>query len=303
MRCKLCKKEAVIRVRSFGIALCHEHIVEFCLKRVKEVVRKYRMFDKDSKVLVAVSGGKDSLVLWDVLKRLGYNVTALFIDLGIMENNHFQKARGIVESFAEERGYPLEVFDLQKEYGFSIDDVKQRETRTICAACGMVKRYIMNKYAYENGFDVLATGHNLNDETAVLFSNLLGWRIGYLARQGPVLPKEGKFVRKVKPLCELTERETAVYAFITGINFLSDECPYSKGATTLVYKRALNTIEYNSPGTKIRFYREFLKVKDKLFVDEEKPKLVECPSCGYPTTYPPCAFCRLRERMTVEKVS
>lgn len=220
-----------------------------------------------------------------------------FIDLGIQEKDHFEKARRVVNSFAEKNGYNFVIFDLKKEFGFTIDDVKKEETRTICAACGIVKRYIMNKFAYENGFTVLATGHNLNDEVAVLLSNLLNWKIGYLARQGPVLPAEGKLVKKVKPLCELTERETGAYAIVCGIEYYSEDCPYSKGATTLVYKRALNMIEYNSPGTKIRFYREFLKIKDSLFKDKESVELKDCPSCGYPTTYPPCAFCRLRERM------
>lgn len=79
MRCRICKREAVHRVRSFGIALCEQHLEEFCLKRVKEAIRRYKMFNKKDKVLVAVSGGKDSLVTWDILVKLGFNVTALFL--------------------------------------------------------------------------------------------------------------------------------------------------------------------------------------------------------------------------------
>lgn len=299
MRCRICRRDAVIKVRSFGIALCEEHLVEFCLRRVSEAIKRYRMFGREDRVLVAVSGGKDSMVLWDILSRLGYRVDALFIDLGIEKNGHMERARAVVEAFAEERGYPLRVVSLRDEYGFSIDDVKKRETRTVCAACGIVKRYIMNRVAFEGGYQVLATGHNLNDEVAVLLSNLLGWKEGYLSRQGPVLEARDKLVKKVKPLCELTERETAVYAMVEGIKFHHTACPYSKGATTLTYKRALNLIEYRSPGTKIRFYRGFVDRAKRLFKGDEV-ELVECPLCGYPTTHPPCAFCRLRERM-VEK--
>lgn len=297
MRCKLCKEKAVHRVRSFGLALCEKHLIEFCLKRVNESIKCYRMFGRGDKVLLAVSGGKDSMVLWDILMKLGYDVTALFIDLGIGEKEHSRRAREVVEGFAKDRNYPLVVFELEREFGFSVDVVKAKETRKVCAACGMVKRYVMNRYAYENGFDVLATGHNLNDEATVLLSNVLNWKTGYLARQGPVLPAEGKLVKKVKPLCELTERETGAYAIIEGVSFFSEDCPYSEGATSIFYKRALNMIEYHSPGTKIRFYREFLKKRDELFGTMEEVELHECPVCGYPTTYPPCAFCRLRERM------
>ncbi len=295
MRCRICKKEAVIKVRSFGIALCEEHLVEFCLKRVKEAIKRYQMLKKEEPVLVAISGGKDSFVLWDILDRLGYKTTGLFINLGI--KSHSEKALEKVEKFANERALPLEIVDLKEAYGFTIDDVKRKETRTVCAACGMIKRYIMNNFAYSKGFPVLATGHNLNDEVATLLSNVLSWKGGYLARQGPVLPAEGRFVRKIKPLCELTERETAAYAILTGIDFFEERCPYSKGATSIIYKRALNLIEYHSPGTKIRFYREFVKRAKELFKRQEE-ELKECPNCGYPTTHPPCAFCRLRERMT-----
>ncbi len=300
MRCRLCKSDAVIKVRSFGIALCKVHLVDFCIRRVREAIKRYGMFDKTDRVLVAVSGGKDSLVLWDILNRLGYNVTGLFIDLGITENDQMEKAKRVVERFADKKGYELKIVSLKEEYGFTIDDVKRKETRTVCAACGLVKRYIMNRVAHEEGYSVLATGHNLNDEVAVLLSNLLNWKGGYLSRQGPVLEAKGKLVKKVKPLCELTERETGAYALIDGIDFLRDECPYSKGATTLTYKRALNMIEFKSPGTKIRFYREFVKNRERFFGAEEDVELVECPECGYPTTYPPCAFCRLRDRMVEE---
>ncbi len=296
MKCRWCNKKAVIRVRSYGISLCEDHFPSFVLRRVSETIKRYKMLGKNEKVLVAVSGGKDSMVLWDIMCSLGYEVEAFFIDLGIRQNLQSEKSREVVEKFSSLRSYKLNIYSLEDMEGFSIDRVKERETRTVCAACGLVKRYLMNKYAYENGFSCLATGHNLNDETATLLSNVLSWKIGYLARQHPVLPARGKLVKKIKPLCELSERETAAYAIIKGIPFLGEECPYSKGATSIVYKRALNLIEYHSPGTKLRFYREFLK-NSSLFSVASQEDLVPCTVCGYPTTHPPCAFCRLKERM------
>jgi len=299
MKCRWCNKKAAIRIRSYGIALCEEHFITFFERRVREAIKRYRMIDNSDRILVAVSGGKDSMVLWDVMCSLGYDVEALFIDLGIEKDLQSKRARDVVEEFAAKNSYKLNVYSLKERDGFSIDDVKAKETRTICAACGLVKRYVMNRFAYENGFSCIATGHNLNDETATLMSNVLSWKVGYLARQAPVLPARGKLVKKIKPLCELSERETAAYALIKEIPFFGKECPYSKGATSIVYKRALNIVEYNSPGTKLRFYREFLK-NSSLFshtLDEEE--LAECDRCGYPTTHPPCAFCRLKERMVV----
>jgi len=296
MKCRWCSKRAVIKIRGYGIALCEEHLPQFVQRRVKEALKRYKMLGDEESILVAVSGGKDSMVLWDIICSLGYKAEALFIDLGINKGVHSKKAREVVEGFASDKAYKLHVYELKESEGFTIDDVKRKETRTVCAACGLVKRYVMNRFAYENGFSCIATGHNLNDETATLLSNVLSWKTGYLARQAPVLPAKGKLVKKIKPLCEISERETAAYAIIKGIPFFEEECPYSKGATSIVYKRALNLIEYHSPGTKLRFYREFLK-KSALFSESVGEELVPCDRCGYPTTHPPCAFCRLKERM------
>ncbi len=296
MKCKKCSKKAVIRIRSHGISLCEDHFTEFFTKRVKETIKRYSMLNEGDRILVAVSGGKDSMVLWDIMHSIGYPVEALFIDLGIKKKLQSERARETVKSFATQKGYKLHIYSIEHEDNFTIDEVKIRETRNVCASCGLVKRYIMNKFAYENNFSVIATGHNLNDETATLLSNVLSWKIGYLARQHPVLPPQGKLVKKIKPLCEVSERETAAYALIKGIPFFSEICPYSKGATSIVYKRALNLIEYQSPGTKLRFYREFLKNAKPLFASEYED-LKDCDICGYPTTFPPCAFCRLKKRM------
>ena len=98
-----------------------------------------------------------------------------------------------------------------------------------CSACGTIKRHYFDAAALDGGFDVLATGHNLDDEAARLLGNVLHWQRDHLARQRPVLPPtHPKFVRKVKPLYLLSEYETAVYAFMRGIDYVVEECPNSR---------------------------------------------------------------------------
>ena len=60
-----------------------------------------------------------------------------------------------------------------------------------------------------NKYDVLVTGHNLDDEAAVLFSNTLGWDLDLLQRQSPVLPAKMGLTRKTKPFCRFYEKESA----------------------------------------------------------------------------------------------
>jgi tRNA-5-methyluridine54 2-sulfurtransferase len=166
-----------------------------------------------------------------------------------------------------------------------------------CAVCGLIKRHAMNRVARDGGYDVLATGHNLDDEVAVLFGNVLHWQTGYIARQAPVLPaRQDGLARKVKPFCRLHERETAAYALITGIDYIYDECPYAVGATSLRNKDMLNQMEEESPGTKIQFYQGFLQARKEGFFREqaEEVELQPCPNCGQPTSVSGlCTFCRL----------
>ncbi len=158
---------------------------------------------------------------------------------------------------------------------------------------------MFDQVALDGGYDVLVTGHNLDDEAAVLFGNTLHWHTEYLGRQYPVLAARDGFPKKVKPLVRLTERESAAYCVIRGIDYLVDECPMSAGNRHLVYKEALNDIEKASPGAKHAFYFGFLARASDRFTAEaeaERLELTACRSCGAPTTTEVCAFCRLVDR-------
>jgi uncharacterized protein (TIGR00269 family) len=158
-----------------------------------------------------------------------------------------------------------------------------------------MKRHFFDAAAHEGAFDVLATGHNLDDEAARLLGNVLRWQRDHLARQRPVLqPSHPKFVRKVKPLYLLSEYETAVYAFMRGIDYVVEECPNAEGATQLVYNDALNRLEAASPGTKHAFVKEFLRSAQPLFADDATRGVPnECQQCGMPAFGALCAFCAL----------
>ena len=136
--------------------------------------------------------------------------------------------------------------DLRDDYGYDIPTAGRKGSRSTCAVCGLSKRYVFNKAAAEGGFDVIATGHNLDDEAATLLGNTLRWNTEYIARQSPALPAKDGMVKKVKPLHRLSELETAAYAFLRGIDYVVEECPLVAGNTQLRYKEAMNTIEATS---------------------------------------------------------
>ncbi len=302
MKCRKCTRQAVFNMRQHKLALCEVHYPEWFVAQTERAIDRYHMFGPDARVLVAVSGGKDSLALWNVLLDLGYQADGLTIDLGIGGANCYSAAsRAKVEQFVAQRPEArLIVVDIKAEYGETLPEVARRVRRgqnKPCSVCGLIKRHVMNRVTRDGGYDVLATGHNLDDEVAVLFGNVLHWQTGYLARQAPVLPASGDgLARKVKPFCRLYERETAAYTLISGIDYIYDECPHAVGATSLRHKDILNRMEEESPGTKLQFYLGFLRTRKAGFFSErpEEVELQPCTNCGQPTSAPGlCAFCRL----------
>jgi uncharacterized protein (TIGR00269 family) len=299
MKCRKCGTKAIINMRQHRLALCQECFLEWVPEQVQRAIERFDMFAPDARLLVAVSGGKDSLGLWDVLLRLGYAADGVYINLGIGPEDYSSTSLRRAEQFAAQHEATLHVVDVAQRYGQTIPEVARRKRgRSTCGTCGLVKRHVMNGLACEEGYAALVTGHNMDDEAAVLFQNALHWSTGYLARQAPVLPASHPgLARKAKPLIRLYEREMAAYALLRGIDYIYEECPYSKGATTLVYKDLLNRLEERSPGAKQQFYLSFLQARGEgrlLPLAEQRVELGECTRCGQPTTAPElCAFCRL----------
>jgi uncharacterized protein (TIGR00269 family) len=296
MKCRKCGGAAVLELRRHNAAFCTPDFLEFFRNQVREAIRKHRMLGRDERVLVAVSGGKDSLALWDVLIDEGYRTTGLYLDLGIFDYSVQSKAK--CEAFAAGRGVELVVSTVAAEVGAPVPVIKDVTRRPPCSGCGLSKRYLMNRVALDLGLPVVATGHNLDDEAATLLGSVLHWQTDALPRQSPALPStHPKLVRRVKPLYRLSEHETAAYAFLRKIDYIVEECPFAKGATSIAHKETLNRLEAESPGAKHNFLLGFLDRGRPAFERVENVALNECTRCGQVTTGTVCAFCKLSDRV------
>jgi tRNA-5-methyluridine54 2-sulfurtransferase len=311
-RCRKCGAPPVINMPQHRLALCGEHFPAWIVEQTERFIHKYHMFTRQDRLLAAVSGGKDSLSLWDILCQLGYQVDGLYISLGIDDETHYSaESQCKAEQFATQRDLKLIVVDVPGKYGENIPQMAQRSRRgqgKPCAVCGLVKRHIMDQIARDQSYDVLVTGHNLDDEAATLLANTLNWETDRMVRQQPVLEaRHPAFRRKVKPLFRFYEREMAAYALLRKIDYIYEECPYAEGTRSIFHKELLNRLEADQPGAKLNFFLSFLQARESGLIsaptgdgDEEFPlgaggeQLYTCPSCGQPTTTPGlCAFCRL----------
>jgi tRNA-5-methyluridine54 2-sulfurtransferase len=301
VKCRVCRAPAVLDIRRHNAAFCRDHFLKHCGEQVRRAIKDHDMIHAGERVVVAVSGGKDSLALWDLLVELGYDADGLYLGLGIGE---YSDASGhAARAFAQARDLKLHEVDLVTDFGYDIPGAASATHRAPCGSCGLSKRHLFNEVAVEHGYDVVATGHNLDDEAAVLLGNVLRWEAGYLGRQHPVLPAAPGFARKVKPLYRLGERETAAYCVLRGVDYQVEECPMAEGNRHLVYKDVLNTLEDRSPGAKAAFVFGFLDRAHDRFAEDagvEREGVQACMVCGSPTTSDVCAFCRLRERVAAQ---
>ncbi|MDQ3941451.1 MAG: tRNA(Ile)-lysidine synthetase [Actinomycetota bacterium] len=314
MKCKVCRDHAVIDVRRHNAAFCREHFLALVRKQVARTIKEFRMFSPDDRLLVAVSGGKDSLAVWDILLEAGYDVTGFYLDLGI--GGYSERSKQAAIAYAAGRDAKLIVRSLSDEHGYTVPELARLTGRVPCSGCGLNKRYEFNRAAIEEGFDILVTGHNLDDEVATLFGNVLHWNVDMLGRQAPVLEERvlgdgaearTALIRKVKPLVRVAERETAAYALLSGIDYIVEECPMVEGNTQHRYKEAVTLLEEASPGTKHQMYFGFLERAAERFRGAgDDAELVACTDCGAPTVTGDdggrrCSFCKMKALATARR--
>ena len=100
---------------------------------------------------------------------LGIDADGLYLGLGIGGlQGYSDQSFAYARAFAEGRSATLRVVDLPDDYGFDVPAGSAAARRAPCSACGLSKRHLFNRAAVEGGYDVVATGHNLDDEAAVL---------------------------------------------------------------------------------------------------------------------------------------
>jgi uncharacterized protein (TIGR00269 family) len=268
-------------------------------KVVADTIDKYCLMKKSDKVVVALSGGKDSTSVLYILKKLGYDVSGLMIDLYLGEWSEIHKRN--MTKFCGENDIDLVIVDLKKEIGQGICFVKavlaKKKGLTGCTVCGVIKRWVMNKWARKLGADVLVTGHNLDDEAQNVLMNFLKGNLSLGARLAPatgggkrVAGIDSGFVQRVKPLFFVPESEIRKYAKEKKFDILYDKCPCAFGTYRVDTREWMR--ENMNDEDKLRVVRGFAKevVGCRLQVEGEVRK---CESCGEVCRGRVCKFCEI----------
>ena len=296
-----CSEKPIISLTS-GEKLCKNHFNDYFEGKVFRTIRQFELAGNKENLGVAISGGKDSLTVIHLLKKLSnqnpkLKITAIAIDEGI--EGYRNKTLITAKKFCFQSKISLEVFSYKEEFGLELDEMLKILDVKPCSICGVFRRHLLNKKSRELNFTKLATGHNLDDECQSILMNQMKNNISASARLGPkagVLNDE-MFAQRIKPLYLCTEKEVTTYAFINGLLDDFNECPNAVHSFRAQVRDMLNDMEQKFPGTKYSIVNSFLETLPML-KEKFKGEMIQiCSKCKEPSANNTCSACGFLERL------
>lgn len=308
MKCNKCQNEAVFSRKYSGEELCSSCFSNSILRKTAKTISKYNMIRNDELVCVAVSGGKDSLVLLHILDKMSKNhnfrIKVITIDEGIP--SYRDEALEIVKNFCTKLNLEYKVYSYADLFSLTLDEalhVRENERISSCSICGTLRRRALDLAARDIGANVIATAHNLDDTLQTFFINML---CGDIKKVGWMEPDTSKnTIRKIKPFCEIYESDIVFYAFTNEIPFQSEQCPHMNEGIRTKIREFLNSLENQHFGIKNNLYKSILGVS-QIIKDSEFKQKQSCVNCGNECTGKVCSVCnlilRLKEKQNLMQI-
>jgi len=299
--CSKCKKPAVTFIRYNGTHLCGDHFIEYFERRVKKDIKKQGRTEDNSKIAVAVSGGKDSTVALYVIhdiffKRPNIDLYGITVDEGI--HGYRDESIKFAARNCKKLGINHQIVSFKDIIGKTMDEIaSMKDELGECSYCGVFRRLCLNKKSKELGIDKLITGHNLDDIAQSILMNFVNGDIQKLARLGPHKKIQPGLVPRMLPLRTIPEKEVALYAIIKNTEFYDAECPYSTRALRGDFRDIIDALEFKNPGTRHSILNSYDGIKDILLEKYPPAELNKCLECGEPTSQELCKACILKDRI------
>lgn len=295
MKCDRCENQIAYTRKYSGEKLCSQCFSNSILRKTAKTISKYKMIQNNELVAVAVSGGKDSLALLNIMNKMAANhnfrIKAITIDEGIP--GYRNEALEIVEKFCENLNVELTTYSYKELFELTLDealDLRENEKTSSCSICGTLRRRAMEYASKDIGADVIATGHNLDDTLQTFVINMLSGDTNKVGWMDP--DTSGNSLRKIKPFCEIYESEIVFYAFTNNIPFQSEPCPHMNEGIRTEIREFLNSLENQHSGVKNNLYQSIIKVSQIVKDSKQKQKKI-CEKCGSECTGSICSVCNL----------
>lgn len=222
-------------------------------KRFQKALTDYSMIADGDRILVALSGGKDSLCLLELLaarRRIykpKFDVEAVHIR---MDNIQYKTDTGYLEAFASKNGVRLHVLST----GF---DQRDSKGKPACFLCSWYRRKAIFEFAQDNGFNKIALGHHMDDiiHTAMLNE----FYQGTFATMPAVLKMKRMPLTIIRPLCLQKEDEIMRYAELSAYEKQIKTCPYEKVSNRETMRQIFNLIEKANPEARFSIWHALQK--------------------------------------------
>ncbi len=274
-----------------------EEFNRYIIKKVKKTINKWRMLEIDSKIAVAVSGGKDSMSLLYILEKIEREFPSelyiIHVDEGI--KGYSDKNLEVVKNASRELGLPLYITSYRELFDYNIDKVANisiDERRFApCTFCGVWRRWAINYLALKAGADRVATAHSLDDEAQTILMNILKGSLENILKLKPYPERVDNIVPRIKPFRELYEKEIALYAMLNNIPYNDIPCPYAEEGMRWDIRIWLYEQEDQRPGTLFNIVRFGERIVTQTCIHEkakEIQRINKCSICGFPSAKSVC---------------
>ncbi len=274
--------------------------------KVRATISKYQMFKMNDRIVVAVSGGKDSISLLHILSKIetDFPKTALYavtVDEGI--KGYRDEAIKIAEKSCSQLGIEHLIVSFKNIFGYTLDEIVKKTCKgklTACTYCGVLRRRSLNIAARKVGANKIATAHTLDDEIQTFFLNIIRGDVSRIVRSS-LISKHSNMVPRVRPFCEILERESALYAYMKHVQFQEMPCPYAGEALRNDVRNMVNRLEEKHPSMKYTIYRSMEKIRRIMETTIKESFLKECENCGEPTNAILCQTCQLIQTLEMQQ--
>ncbi|MEM2150674.1 MAG: TIGR00269 family protein [Candidatus Bathyarchaeia archaeon] len=309
VKCTSCRAREAFYFRAYsGEKLCSRCFIESIENKVRATIAKYMMLKFDDRIAVAVSGGKDSVSLLHILARIEKDfpkasLCAITVDEGI--ESYRDEAIKIASENCKILGVEHHIISFRELYGYTLDEIVEkiralRDNLTPCSYCGVLRRKALNILAKKVGATKIAVAHNLDDEIQTFMLNIIHGDLARITRAGPTFDEKEGFIPRVKPLCEILEKEVTLYAYLKGIRFQENPCPYAGEALRNDIRNMLNRLEEKHPGTKYTIFRSAEKIREKMKETRIEVNLKPCKTCGEMTVGEICQACKMLQNLSIK---
>lgn len=293
--CSRCGGIVFYTRRYSGESLCRSCFGDSVVEKTRRTISKYNMIGRGETVAVAVSGGKDSLTLLNVLHTLDRGpLVAVSVDEGV--RGYRDEALAHAKALTDKLGVEHIIVSYEELFGFSLDqalDWKDERDVSSCSFCGVFRRRAIDEAAVRAGATVVATAHNLDDFVQTFMMNLLHGDVARIGWLDPAYTDDSFPVRRVKPFMELYEEEVALFAYESGVPFQSVSCPYMHEGLRSAVRDYLNQMEAYHAGMKNVLLSSSLEVISRFARSPDKVS-IPCSNCGKPSSSGLCSVCRMK---------